>query len=285
MHVAVCSMNNLHNSRPDDLARAVEERGFESLWMGEHSHLPASGRVRHFSADGAIPETYRYMADLIVSATAAAMATRTLKVGFGVSLPLERDVFHMAKAVATLDRLSGGRLLVGIGLGWNWEEFGNVALMPWSKRYSGLRECVAALRTLWRDEVSSFQGEWYRFDAVWSYPKPLQQPWPPLHVGMTGPTGIAHAAEWGDAWLPLDSGDEDFGLKLARFHAALRERGRDPARVPVSVVSPWGARLDQFKRYRDLGITRAMLTGIPPGGLEPALRFLDQHADWAAQLA
>lgn len=277
MHLAISTTNNLHLMRPDDLARAAEERGFESLWIGEHAHLPAAGRVKYPSADGSIPEAYRAMADLFVSLATAAAATRTLKLGCGVALVLERDVFNMAKAVATLDQLSGGRLMVGVGVGWNPEEFGNVAPMPWKRRYSGMKECVAALRALWRDDVSSFDGEWYSFDQVWSHPKPQQTPWPPVHVGVAGKTGTAHAAEWGDAWLPIDIGHKDFGGKLEKFHAMLRDQGRDPASVPVSIMALYDPTLDQLKRYRDLGIARVLINEPGRGG-DAAIKLLDDYA-------
>ena len=259
MHLAISTMNNLQHGRPDDVAQAIEHFGFESLWIGEHAHLPATGRVKYPAGDGTIPEPYKHMADMFVSLTMAAAATKTLKLGLGVSLILERDVFNMAKAVATLDRLSGGRLMVGVGVGWNSEEFENIARMPWVKRYSGLKECVAALRELWSKEIASFDGEWFKFDRIWCYPKPLQKPWPPIYVGVAGKTGTAHAAEWGDAWFPIDIGDKDFGIKLEKFHAMLRNNGRDPAKVPVSVVAFGDPSLDLLKRYRDLGVERVVL--------------------------
>lgn len=271
-------MNNLHYYRPDDFARAVEDRGFESLWMGEHAHLPAAGRVPYPATGGAIPEPYKHMADMFVSLALASTATKTLKLGLGVALILERDVFNMAKAVATLDQLSGGRLMVGVGVGWNSEEFENVAPMPWVKRYSGMKECVAALRALWSNDVCSFDGEWYNFDQVWSYPKPLQKPWPPIYVGVAGKTGTAHAAEWGDGWFPIDRGDKDFGIKLEKFHAFLREQGRDPAKVPVSVVAFTEPSLDGLKRYHELGVERVII--IDHGDdTDRTKRILDEYAE------
>jgi probable F420-dependent oxidoreductase len=283
MHLALSTMNNLHHVRPDVLARAVEERGFESLWIGEHAHLPAAGRVPYPSQDGVIPEPYKHMADMFVSLAVAASATTRLKLGTGVALILERDVFNMAKAVASLDQLSGGRVMVGIGVGWNSEEFENVALMPWGKRYSGMKECVAALRALWGDEVSSFQGEWYNFDQVWSFPKPLQQPMPAIHVGVAGKTGTAHAAQWGDGWFPIDIGVKDFGGKLGKFHEMLRENGRDPADVPVSVVAFQDPSLDQLMRYQELGITRVVVNDSGRGWDETR-QLLDSYAAMIPQL-
>jgi len=277
MHFGISTMNNLHVMRPDELARQAEERGFESLWIGEHAHLPATGRVPYPAGDGTIPEPYRHMADMFVSMSMAAAATTSLKLGTGVALILERDVFNMAKAVATLDQLSGGRVIVGVGVGWNSEEFENVAPMPWKLRYSGMKECIAALRALWRDDVSEFHGQWYDFDAVWSFPKPLQQPCPQIHVGVAGKVGTGHAAEWGDGWMPIDIGVKDFGGKLEKFHAMLNDNGRDPADVPVS-VSPFNdPTRETLARYQELGISRVMLNAAQRDR-DATLRMLDEYA-------
>jgi probable F420-dependent oxidoreductase len=283
MDVGFSTMNNLHHMRPDDLARAAEERGFESLWIGEHAHLPAGDRVTYRMNGGVIPDSYRSMADMFVSLAYAASATTTLRLGCGVALILERDVFNMAKAVASLDQLSDGRLMVGVGVGWNWLEFENVAPMPWKKRYSGLKECVAALRKLWRDEIASFAGEWYAFDEVWSNPKPLQKPTPPIYVGVMGEVGTPHAAEWGDGWMPIDIGDGHLCKRLEAFRHMLLERGRDPHTVPVSVVSFSDPTLDQLRRYQDMGITRVVIneSGLPSDAM---IRLLDQIAELIPRL-
>lgn len=284
MHLAISTMNLIHHFRPDELARAVEQRGFESLWIGEHPHLPAAGRVPYPSEDGVIPEPYRHMADMFVSLAMAAAATTTLRLATGVALILERDVFNMAKAVATLDQLSNGRLMVGIGVGWNSEEFENAAPMPWNRRYAGMRECTSALRALWRDEIASHAGEWYSFDQVWSYPKPLQRPGPPIHVGVAGKLGIAHCVEWGDGWLPIDTGQKDFGNRLARFHALLAEHGRDPATVPVSIVAFADPTEAQLERYRELGIARVLINEAGRGR-DATLAMLDRYAALVPRLA
>lgn len=258
MHIALSTMNNLHVMRPDELARAVEQRGFESLWIGEHPHLPVGERVKYRMNNGVIPDSYRNMADMFVSLAYAASATTTLKLGTGVSLPLERDVFNMAKAAATLDQLSGGRLTVGVGVGWNEVEFENVAPMLWKQRYSGLKECVAALRTLWRDELASFSGQWYDFEQVCCGPKPLQKPLP-VYVGVVGDVGTPHAAEWGDGWMPIDIGDGQIGNKIKAFRAMLAERGRDPATFPVSVLAFGDPTLDRLRAYQDMGAIRILI--------------------------
>jgi probable F420-dependent oxidoreductase len=276
MHLGYSTLNNVHINRPDDLARALEERGFESLFVGEHSHIPASGQSPHH-AGGKVPETYKHVADPFVSLGMAAVVTRKLKLGLGVMLVLERDVFETAKAVATLDVLSGGRVIAGIGVGWNREEFENVARMSWAKRYSGMRDCVRAMQALWTQEVASHQGEWYKFARVWSYPKPLQKPWPPLLVGVAGKAGIPHAAEWGDGWFPIDLGGKDIAPKLERFRQSVREAGRNPDKVKVTILSFGETGLDRLKRYRDLGVERAVVHGGPEEERD-ILAKLDKYA-------
>ncbi|HXC37739.1 MAG TPA: LLM class F420-dependent oxidoreductase [Burkholderiales bacterium] len=284
MQVGFSTMNNIHLARPDDVARMVEERGFDSLWLGEHAHIPKeSDGTYPGSADRKIPEPYKAMGDPFVSLAMAAAATKKLKLGMGVALPLERDVFSTAKAVATLDQLSGGRVLMGVGVGWSQKEFENTAKMPWVKRYSGLRECVQAMRALWTQEEATFHGEWYHFDKVWCNPKPLQKPWPPIYVGMAGPTGTAHMVEWGDAWYPIDIGAKDYGNKLERFRNALRAAGRDPAKVPVTLVLMGDADLDKMKRYRDLGIERLVVNVGSQVETNP-LKKLDQYAEMIPKL-
>ena len=177
------SMNTPEDPAPDVLAGWLEERGFESFWVGEHPHIPTS-RKTPYPAGGDLPPQYLRMMDPFVSLTAAACATERLLIGIGVALPLEHDLFDFAKSVATLDRLSGGRLQLGVGVGWNEEELANHRPdIPWSQRYRALAECIGALRALWADDESEFHGRFYDFDPVWSYPKPLQRPHPPILCG------------------------------------------------------------------------------------------------------
>ena len=283
MEIGFSTLNNLHIMPPDILARAAEQRGIESLWIGEHAHLPAGEHVPYRMNGGKIPEAYRSMADLFVSLAYAASATTTLKLGTGVALVLERDVFNMAKAVASLDQLSNGRVMIGVGTGWNFAEFENVAPMPWKKRYSGLKECVAALRTLWREDVASFSGEWYSFDQVYCYPKPFQRPNPPIHVGVVGEVGTPHAAEWGDGWMPIDIGDGKLGEKLKGFRNMLVDRGRDPDAVPISVVSFGEPTLDRLRDYQDMGVFRVLINE-PGHSTQVIERLLDKTGELIIRL-
>jgi probable F420-dependent oxidoreductase len=286
MHLGYSTMNNLQYCRPDTLGRLLEERGFESLWIGEHSHIPVA-RTTPYPAGGEMPEPYKHMADPLVSLAMAAAVTTRLRLGTGVLLPLERELFSTAKALATLDQLSGGRLLLGIGVGWNEEEFDNVAKMSWAKRYAGLKECVAALRALWTQDEAEFHGEYYDFEKVWCYPKPHQQPCPLVHLGVAGKIGTAHAAEWADVWFPIDVGTKDFGPRLERFRAAVKEAGRDPAQVGVSVVTFGKPGADTLRRYRDLGVNRVVVGGAreDEDSMSATQAYLDYYAALIPELS
>ena len=206
MELAFTSMNTPEGVRVDVLAKALEERGYSALFIGEHSHIPTS-RGTPYPAGGDMPDPYKRMMDPFVSLTAAAMATERLLVGIGVCLVLEHHVLNLAKAVSTLDVLSAGRLQFGVGVGWNVEELANHRPdIPWSQRYRATEECVEALRRCWRDDEAEFHGQFFDFDPVWSYPKPLQQPTPPVLLGASGKLGAEHALRWADEWMPVDVG-------------------------------------------------------------------------------
>jgi probable F420-dependent oxidoreductase len=280
-------MNNPDDVRPDVLGRALEERGFDSLWFGEHSHIPTSRRTP-YPTGGEMPEPYRSMMDPLLSLLLAATATERLMVGTGVALPLEHDVFALAKSVATLDRLSGGRLLFGVGVGWNEEELANHRPeVPWSQRYSALSDGVDALRALWSDDPAEHHGPFYDFDPVWSLPKPQQRPHPPVLYGAGGRVGTRQAAAWADGWMPMDVALGNVARRLDRFREAVTDAGRDPAAVPVTLVIFGDPDLAALASYRDLGVDRVVL-GAARSGWDDAstiLPFLDEWAEAIPELA
>jgi probable F420-dependent oxidoreductase len=255
MHIGFSSMNTLLDPSPAILAKALEDRGFESLWYGEHSHIPCAMKTP-YPGGGNLPEPYKIMMDPYVSLMAAAAATTRLRIGTGIALMLERDVFSQAKTISTLDHLSGGRVEIGVGVGWNEEEFDNVSRQPWKKRYGVLRETVAATRALWRDEQAEFHGEYIDFDAVWCSPKPVQAGGPPVIFGAMGPLGTRHAAEWADGWFPVDFALPDVAASVAAFRQQVKEFGRDPDAVKITLQAMMHPTLDDLKRYRDAGIYR-----------------------------
>jgi probable F420-dependent oxidoreductase len=255
MHIGFSSMNTLQDPPPPVLARALEERGFESLWYGEHSHIPVERKTPYMDG-GELPAPYKEMMDPYVSLMAAGAATTTLKLGTGIALLMERDIFSQAKLVATLDQMTGGRVILGTGVGWNEEEFCNVSPHPWNKRYAVLRETVAALRSLWRDDESEFHGQYVDFDRVWCLPKPIQAGGPKIIFGAAGPLGLRHAAEWADGWMPVDLVLEDVGKSLQEFSGLVRDAGRNPADMEITLQAMRPPDLDTLKRYRDMGLHR-----------------------------
>lgn len=256
MHLAFSSMNNPTDPHPADLAKALEDRGFESLWYGEHSHIPCS-RKTPYPPGGDMPAPYRNMMDPYLSLMTAANATSTLKLGTGIALLMERDIFSQAKTIATLDHLSNGRVMIGTGVGWNEEEFSNVNPHPFNKRYAVLRETVAATRAIWSEDAAEYHGDYIDFEPIWANPKPLQVGGPPIYLGAMGPLGIKHAARWADGWYPVDISLPDVGAAIDSFRQQVTDRGRDPDTVAINLQIMDTANLDKLKAYRDLGIERA----------------------------
>jgi probable F420-dependent oxidoreductase len=255
MQIGFSSMNTVQDPAPELLARTLEQAGFESLWYGEHSHIPVS-RNTPYPAGGELPEPYKKMMDPYVSLMAAAAATTTLKLGTGIALLLERELISQAKTIATLDRLSGGRLMIGAGVGWNQEEFANTTSLPWQRRYLALKETVAAQRQLYTAQQAEFHGDLIDFDPVWFEPKPLQVGGPGILLGVMGPLGVRHAAQWADGWMPVDIALPDVAASIKAFRQAVLDGGRDPDKVEVTLVVMNTPTADLLKRYRDIGIQR-----------------------------
>lgn len=255
MHLGFSSMNTVDDPAPASLARALEEGGFESLWYGEHSHIPAC-RSTPYPAGGDMPAPYRKMMDPYVSLMAAAAVTSELRLGTGIALLLERELFSQAKTIATLDRLSGGRVLIGCGVGWNQEEFTNATRLPWERRYLALQETVAAQRALFREAEPAFHGELIDFDPVWFDPKPVQAGGPPVIFGAMGPLGVRHAARWADGWMPVDVALPDVAQAIADFRQLVRDNDRNPDDVEITLVVMATVTEDLLKSYRDMGIHR-----------------------------
>lgn len=283
MRLGFTTMNTPEEVRPEVLARVLESRGFDSLWVGEHSHIPASRRTP-YPTGGEMPAQYTRMMDPFVSLTLAAAATTELLLGVGVALPLEHDLFALAKTVATLDIVSAGRLLFGVGVGWNEEELADHSPIPWNKRYRALEECVEALRRLWIDDESEHHGEFFDFDPVWSYPKPAQRPHPPVICGMAGRLGTDHALRWGDEWMPMDVALGNVAKRVDRFRAAAAAAGR--GEIPITMVTFGDPTLETLQHYRDLGVHRTVVGASRTGWDDPTttLAYVDAYAAMVPQL-
>jgi probable F420-dependent oxidoreductase len=258
MHLAFSSMNTPHDPPPAELALALEQRGFESLWYGEHSHIPVA-RTTPYPPGGEMPHPYKLMMDPYLSLMTAANATTTLRLGTGIALLMERDIFSQAKTIATLDNLSGGRLMIGTGVGWNREEYENVNPHPWNKRYAVLRETVEASRILWSKEEAGYVGQYIEFEPVWSFPKPTRPSGPPVFLGAMGPLGRKHAAAWANGWYPVDVAMGDVAISLAEFREEVKRAGREPDDVEINIQIMDTSDLDKLKQYRDMGIQRATI--------------------------
>jgi probable F420-dependent oxidoreductase len=215
----------------------------------------------------------------------AAQATERLRIGTGVCLVLEHHVLDLAKSVATLDHLSGGRLLFGVGVGWNEEELANHRPdVTWAQRYRAAEECVAALRTCWTDEDSEYHGEFFDFDPVWSFPKPAQQPHPPVLLGTGGRLGTQHAIRWADEWMPMDVALGNVPKRIARFRELAAEAGRE---IPISLVTFGDPTAETLHAYRELGVVRCVIGAAREGWNDPAttLPFIDRYAPLIPELA
>lgn len=258
--------------RPDDLAVAVEERGFESLFFPEHTHIPCSSAALEQTRN--LPPHFSHTFDLYVSLSYAAKATTRLLVGSGVTLVPEHDPFNAAKALASIDVLSGGRLLWGIGSGWIDEELRNLKADP-SRRWTTTVELVHAIRAIWTNDEAEYHGRFVDFDPIWSWPKPYRPAGPPLLVGGNGPRVPERVVEFGDEWFPEDHQTADeLGVRIAQLQEAARRAGRAP--IPVSV---FGAKpdLEHLKRLEAVGVHR-VVPYVPSADRDTVLAALDQHA-------
>ncbi len=280
MHLGIFSYNTEYGARPDELAKACEERGFESLWVGEHTHIPASRQTPYPGGDP-LPRPYYHMSDPFVSLMAAAAVTTTLKVGTGVCLVIEHDPIVLAKTVATLDQWSNGRLLLGIGGGWNAEEMENHGT-PFGRRWKVLRERVEAMQAIWIQEEASYEGEFVSFERIISHPKPVQQPYPPILFGGATPQGRQRAVNYCDGWIPIDVLIDDLPGAIADLRHRAEEAGRNPDTIPISVFAFETLTDDHLKRYQEMGVERVVL--VNPRRMDDALPFLDRIAAFISNL-
>lgn len=260
--------------RPASLASALEERGFESCFVGEHSHVPVHRETPN-------PNLVLRSLDPIVALTAMAGATTRLRLGTAVALVVQRDPIYLAKEVATLDLLSGGRVELGVGAGWLTEEMRNHGTDP-ATRLTLLRERVLAMKAIWTYERAEFHGDLVDFDPIYQWPKPVQRPHPPVLLGGWGPSTFRRVLDYADGWLPVAAGrslDElAAGIGQLQQHAKQQGRGRVPVTAAFADPSP-----DDLARAADIGVDRALVM-VPDGAEEKdTLELLDRYTSFPAQ--
>jgi probable F420-dependent oxidoreductase len=260
--------------RPDELARAAEDRGFESLFFPEHTHIPCS-RKTPYPAGGELPREYTRTHDPFVALTMAAAVTKKIKLATGICLVIERDPITTAKEVASLDYLSGGRAMLGIGAGWNVEEMGNHGT-DFKSRWQLLRERVEAMKAIWQHERAEYHGKLVGFDPIWSFPKPVQKPHPPVLLGGHGRKALERVVRYCDGWMPISLRAGDLKKEIAELRETAKKAGRDPKSISISVF--WApadrAKIDE---YEEMGVERAILA-LPPAPRDKVLPILDNHA-------
>jgi probable F420-dependent oxidoreductase len=263
---------------PVELARKVEERGFESLFLPEHTHIPVS-RDTPYPGGGELPREYSHTHDPFAALAAMAAVTDRIKLGTGVCLIIQRDPIVTAKEAATIDQLSGGRFMFGVGAGWNREEMENHGT-DYRTRFTRMRESVEAIKAIWTEDEAEYHGKIVDFDPIWCWPKPVQKPHPPVLVGGLGEKVLDRVVQYGDEWIPNRvKSPEELGERIAELQRRAEAGGRD--RIPVTV---FGAKpeLRLLDRLRDAGVTRSLFY-LQPGDPGEVERGLDSLAEVAAQ--
>ena len=274
MNFGVVMFPTEYSMAPGDLARALEERHFESVWFPEHTHIPASRRSP-FPGGGDLPKEYWSAYDPFLSLTAAAMTTSRLRLGTGICLVVERDPIVTAKEVATLDRLSSGRALFGIGGGWNAEEMENHGTR-FATRWRVLRERVLAMKEIWTKEEAEFHGEFVSFDPIRAQPKPVQKPHPPVIMGGDGARTFERVIEFADGWMPISRPHTNPVAKIPELRQRAEKAGRDPKSISISIffAKPDKAAIEALAKA---GVDRAIF-GLPSAGKDKVLPLLDAYA-------
>lgn len=280
MQIGVFYFPTDYGIQPAELARALEDRGYESVFFCEHTHIPTSRRSP-YPGGGELPRCYAHTHDPFIGLAFAAAATSKLRIGTAVCLVPEHDPIVLGKTIASLDQLSAGRFVFGIGAGWNAEEMENHGT-HFATRYKVMGERVQAMKAIWTQEAAEFHGEFEDFDPLWSYPKPVQRPHPPILLGGETDHTLKRVVEYCDGWLPRAFGGFDPAEGIKRLHRMAGEAGRDPASLEVTVFGAPGDAAE-LARYRDAGIQRALLA-VPDLTRDEILRVLDKNAPLVKQI-
>jgi probable F420-dependent oxidoreductase len=282
MHIGAAMFFTDYSMSAADLARALEERGFESVWAPEHSHIPLS-RKSAFAGGGELPKQYYDVMDPFVTLASAAAVTRTIKLGTGVCLVIQRDTIQTAKLVASIDQVSGGRFLFGVGGGWNQDEMEDHGT-DFRTRFKKMREQVEAMRAIWTETKPEYHGDIVDFPPMMTWPKPVQKPYPPVIVGGMFPHAARRAIRYGNGWIPHSRRPqyEDVTDYLPEFREMMAAAGRDLAEVPVTV---WGVQpdYDRVRRYEEQGVSRGVVQ-LAPETADKTLPILDRWAELIRRL-
>jgi probable F420-dependent oxidoreductase len=253
-----------------ELAAALEERGFESVWAPEHSHIPLS-RKTPYPGGGDLPKEYYDAMDPFVVLAAASQATKAIKLGTGVLLVQQRDAIQTAKLVASIDQVSQGRFLFGIGGGWNQDEMENHSTV-FASRFKRMRESIEAMKEIWTKEHAEYHGEFVNFDPMVARPKPVTKPHPPIHVGGAFPQGARRAIRYGDGWIPVAR--TDLSEIVPKFRQMALDAGRDPKSIEITLFG-LAANVDQLKRFAEIGVSR-VVPMFPPQKAGAVLPIIDR---------
>jgi probable F420-dependent oxidoreductase len=260
--------------RPDELALEAEARGFESIFFPEHTHIPTS-RKTPWPGGAELPEEYRRLHDPFIALMAAGAATENIRLGTGISLVGQHDPIVLAKQVASLDVLSKGRVILGVGFGWNVDEMESHGMDP-DRRRSIVREKVLAMKSLWTEEVGSFDGRFVKVPPSWSWPKPAQQPHPPVLIGGAGSeTVFRHVIEWADGWMPIGV-RTDVVDQIGALRVMAEDAGRDPSTIEIAIFGA-GSGEEVLEQYAEAGVARVVF-GLPPVPRDEVLPVLDRRA-------
>ena len=261
---------------PVSLGRAAEGHGFESLFVPEHTHIPTSRRSP-FPGGGELPKEYSHTLDPFVALGAVAAATERLMLGTGICLVIERDPITLAKEVASLDFISGGRVLFGIGGGWNREEMENHGTDP-TRRWKVLRERIEAMQQIWTEDAAEYHGEFVDFDPIWQWPKPIQKPHPPVIIGGDGANTLQRVVRYGDGWMPIGR-RADFKARIDELNQLSAAAGR--ADIPVTIFGA-APKPEVIDAYAEAGVER-LLFHLPPAPRDEVLPLLEQRAELVRQ--
>ena len=277
MHIGAVMFFTAASMQPAPLARELEQRGFESLWVPEHTHVPLS-RVTPFPSGGAMLRPYFDIYDPFLALNTAAAVTERLKIGTGIALLTQRDPIVTAKVVSTIDRLSNGRFLFGVGNGWNQDEVENHGTV-FKTRHKLARERVEAMKAIWTNEISEYHGEFVNFDPMEQGVKPVQKPYPPIIVGGAYPYAARRAIAYGDGWIPRADrlAKDGVGVIIDQFRVLVKESGRDPASLPITIFRT-PDNVEQLRFCQEIGIDRIVFS-LPAEGEATIMPILDR---WTA---